>query len=69
MNMEGEVSTFSRISRNSDYEGKWVVILGKKVLFSGKSEQLKTQMKKIRREHPNQIPLIAKVPERLMQIV
>lgn len=69
MNMEGEVATFSKISRNTDFEGKWVVILGRKVLFSGKPKQLKTEMKKIRKEHPNQIPLIAKVPERIMQIV
>jgi len=67
--MEGEISTFTKISKKTDYEGKWVVILNKRVIFSGAAEQLKKEMKKIRKKHPNDIPLIAKVPRKIMQIV
>jgi len=67
--MEGEISTFSKISKKTDYEGKWVVILNKRVVFSGAAEQLKKEMKKIRKDHPHEIPLVAKVPRKIMQIV
>jgi len=46
-----------------------VVILNKRVIFSGTAEQLKKEMKKIKKEHPHEIPLIAKVPRKIMQIV
>ena len=67
--MEGEISTFNRISKETRYGGKWVVILKEKVVFSGKADQLKKEMKRIRKEYPNQIPLVAKVPKKIVQIV
>jgi len=67
--MDGGVSAFIKASKDPRYEGKWVVILKNKVVFSGKAEELKKGMNYIRKKHPNAVPLIAKVPKKIAQIV
>jgi len=67
--MDGEVSAFIKASKNPRYEGKWIVILNNKVVFSGKAGELKKGMNNIRKKHPHAVPLIAKVPKKIAQIV
>ncbi|MFX1562186.1 MAG: DUF5678 domain-containing protein [Promethearchaeota archaeon] len=69
MIMNGNFSTFERISEEPEYEGQWVVILDKKVVARGTSKEIKEEMETIRKEHPEEIPLIAKVSRKAMQIV
>ena len=67
--MDNEVSAFMKASKNPHYEGKWIVILGSKVVFSGRAEELKKGMEDIRKKNPHAVPLIAKVPKKIAQIV
>lgn len=69
MNMENNFSTFEEISDMPRYQGRWVVILNKKVVAAGTAKKIKEKMMHIRKEHPKEIPLIAKVPKKILQIV
>ena len=55
---------------NSDlrkYSGKWVVFIGGKVVGSGKN--VKKLLKKVEKEYPSEIPMVARVPEKVLQIL
>jgi len=67
--MKGNITTFSKISGQTKYEGRWVIILKKKVVFSGTAKDVREEMARIRKEHPDETPLVAKVPRKIMQIV
>lgn len=69
MTMESNFSAFEKISGTSKYEGRWVIILDKKVVAAGTAKKIKERIKTIRKEHPKEIPLIAKVPKKVLQIV
>ncbi len=67
--MNTNVSTFAEISQEAKYEGQWVIIVNKKVAFSGTAKEIKEKIEHIRKEYPNELPLIAKVPKKILQIV
>ncbi len=69
MIMENNLSTFSKISTKMDYEGRWVLISNNEVIASGTAKDIKEEMKHFRKNHPSNIPLIAKIPKKIMQIV
>ncbi len=69
MVMESNFSTFSRISEERKFEGQWVVILKDKVVANGTAKDVKERMNLIRKEYPNEVPMIAKIPKRVLQIV
>lgn len=69
MNMEGNFSTFVEISERSSNGGEWVVIINKKVVASGTAKEIRDKIKTIRKQYPHELPLIAKIPTKAMQIV
>ena len=69
MIMDSNFSTFAKISQESAFEGQWVVILDEKIVARGTARKIKEEMKSIRKNHPKEMPLIAKVPKKVMQIV
>lgn len=44
----------------SKYGGKWAIIVNKKVVESG--DDLKQLMEKVKREYPDEEPLVARIP-------
>ena len=69
MIMDSNFSTFAKISQEPAFEGQWVVILDEKVVARGTARKIKEEMKAIRKKYPKEMPLIAKVPKKVMQIV
>lgn len=67
--MNNNYKLFKRISNNPEYSGKWIIILNEKVIANGSALQIREIMNKIRTEHPNETPFIAKIPKKIMQIV
>jgi len=53
----------------SKYRGKWVIIIDRKVVASGTKEEMKELLKDVMKRYPNSVPLIAKIPENVAQIV
>ena len=69
MVMESNFSAFSRISEKGTFEGQWVVIVKEKVVANGTAKDIKKKMVLIRKEYPNDVPMIAKIPKKVLQIV
>ena len=66
--MAGNFSAFLEIPRNQ-YDGQWVVLLNKKVVAHGSAREIKHEVERIRKENPSEIPFVAKVPKKILQIV
>ena len=45
----------------SDYAGKWVAIIGERVVASG--DNAKTVLAEAQKKFPNKLPLLAKIPK------
>ena len=53
----------------SRYRGKWIIIVNKEVVASGIKEEMKELLKDVMKKYPGYMPLIAKIPEKIAQIV
>jgi len=66
--MVDNFSAFTEVPKD-EYCGQWVIMLNEKVVAHGSPKAIKDKMKKIREQHPNEIPFLAKVPKKILQIV
>lgn len=51
----------------SEYAGKWVVVLNKRIVASG--DNIKDLLAKVKKENPEAIPFVARVPRKMLMIV
>ena len=58
--MSENLQTFSKLN-TSKLANQYVVIINKKVFATGKD--IEKMLKKVRKQHPNKIPFVAKVPD------
>ena len=46
----------------SEFAGKWIIVLDRKIVASGNRKEIGDKLSKIRKEHPHMRPLVMKVP-------
>jgi hypothetical protein len=66
--MSDNFSAFVALPKEK-YEGQWVVLLNKEVVASGTAKEIKERLVKIRKKYPKEVPFLAKVPHKTLQIV
>jgi len=49
--------------------GEWVIIAKERIVASGSGKEMKQALSKVKKEYPEETPFIAKVPQKIIQIV